>query len=264
MHVQNELVLGNPTIPFHLCSVITRAQPHDTATFQLSARPAELVSITPATRDDKLAQPVHLPVGRCLYFRFRSASDGNWTQRNLKVELTLLGQFRLVSDSSASIAFEESQGLLAFYDRQGGEDIFLDMWCLGMGLTPFSSSALQWRDQPSANLMPLSRWQSLLLKIRPLGVALRSRYQRHWDARSNTWQQQGRHKLKLLPNISIEATTSVTLSPRTGCSALSMQTAGQQWEAELQATGLNADNGVPAWVDFQEADVSTETQSVNA
>jgi len=263
MHVQNELVLGNPTIPFHLCNVITRAQTKEPATFQLNARPAELVSITPAARDDKLAQPLHLPVGRCLYFRFRSA-DSDWQQRSLKVELTLLGQFRLLSDTGASVAFEETQELLAFYDRQGNRDIFLDMWCLGMGLTPFSNSATQWWDQPSASLMPLPRWQSTLLKIRPLGTALHSSYQRHWDFRTDSWQQHGVHILPLLPRLSVKATTSVTLSPATGCSALTMQAAGQHWEAELQATGLSADNGVPEWMDFSEADVATETQSVNA
>ena len=263
MHVQNELVLGNPTIPFHLCNVITCVRPGEPATFHLNARPAELVSITPATRDDKLAQPLHLPVGRCLYFRFRAA-DSDWQQRILKVELTLLGQFRLVSDSGASVAFEESLGLLAFYDRQGNDDIFLDMWCLGLGLTPFSNSASQWQDQPSANLIPLPRWQSMLLTIRPLGTALHSRYQRHWDFRNDIWQQLGHHELKLLPRLTVKATTSVTLSPLTGCNALTMRAAGQQWEAELQATGLSADNGVPEWVEFPDADVAVETQSVNA
>lgn len=263
LHIQNELFLGSPTVPFHLCSVIT----HDTQTqarqtFQLTARPAESMTVAPALRDDKLAAPLHLPVGRCLYFRFRAGKDHDWSERSLRVELTLLGQFRLVSDSGASVAFEETQGLLAFYDRQGGDDILLDMWLLAMGLTPLSSIAAQWQDKPPARLLPLRRWQWILMKMRPLGAALNSHYQRDWDVRNSHWQQHGHHELKLLPGMSVHATTLASLSPQTGCTALSIQAAGQHWEAELQATGLIADNGVPAWMDIQNPDVAAETQSV--
>jgi urea transporter len=263
MHVQNELFLGSPTIPFHLCSVITHTQASEPQTFHLAARPAELVTIAPALRDDKLAAPLHLPVGRCLYFRFRAADGGSWSQRTLRVELTLLGQFRLVSDSGASVAFEESQGLQAFYDRQGGEDVLLDMWLLGMGLTPLSSSAAQWQDKPPARLLPLRRWQRILLKIRPLGAALKSRFERQWDSRNGSWQQHGLHQLGLFPGLSVQATTSATLTPQAGCTTLSIQAAGHHWEAELEATGLSADNGVPAWVEIQNPNITAETQGVN-
>ena len=249
MHIQNEFALGSPTIPFHLCSVITRASAQQRQTFQLIARPGELVSVAPALRDDKLAAPLHFPVGRCLYFRFRTASGGDWSQQCLRVELTLLGQFRLVSDSGASVAFEESQGLLAFYDRQGGEDVFMDMWLLGMGLTPLSSAAALWQDKPSARLIPLRRWQWILMKIRPLGASLNSQYERSWDSRSRSWQQHGRHELWLFPGLSTYATTLATLSPQTGCTALQIQAAGRRWEAVLEASGLTADNGVPSRVE---------------
>jgi urea transporter len=263
LHIQNELFLGSPTVPFHLCSVITRAQTQESQTFQLTARPAESVTVAPALRDDKLAAPLHLPVGRCLYFRFRAGNDDDWTQQSLRVELTLLGQFRLVSDSGASVAFEESQGLLAFYDRQGGDDILLDMWLLAMGLTPLSSIAAQWRDKPPARLLPLRRWQWILMKMRPLGAGLNSHYQRHWDLPSGSWQQHGGHQLRLFLGLSVHATTLATLSPHTGCTAMSIQSAGQHWEAKLEATGLSADNGVPAWVDIQKSDLAADTQGVN-
>ncbi|MGD8569596.1 MAG: urea transporter [Gammaproteobacteria bacterium] len=263
LHIQNELFLGSPTVPFHLCSVITRTLAQEPQTFQLTARPAESVTVAPALRDDKLATPLHLPVGRCLYFRFRATDDDDWSQRTLKVELTLLGQFRLVSDSGASVAFEETQGLLAFYDRQGGNDILLDMWLLGMGLTPLSNNAVQWQDKPPARFLPLRRWQWMLMKMRPLEAALNSRYQRHWYSQNGIWQQHGRHELKLFPGLSVHVTTLATLSPQTGCTALSIQAAGQHWEAELHATGLIADNGVPAWVDVQKSDLAPDIQSAN-
>ena len=263
MHVQNDLCLGSPTVPFHLCSVITHTNEQETQTFQLITRPAELVTVAPALHDENLAAPLHLNVGRCMYFRFRNSATGDWLQRCLRVELTLLGQFRLVSDSGASAAFEESPGLLAFYDRQGGEDVFLDMWLLAMGLTPLSSAAIQWQDQASARLLPLRGWQRMLAEIRPLRAALNSQYERHWDARQNRWQQQGHHKLWLAPGLFADAVTLATLVPLSGCAALTMQAAGQHWEAVLEATGLTADNGVPSWLEMQnipQPAITTKTQ----
>jgi hypothetical protein len=262
MHIQNELHLGSPTTPFHLCNVITRADAQETPTFQLIARPKELASVASALRDDKLAASLHLPVGRCLYFRFRNTSSGNWSQQRLRVELTLLGQFRLVSGSGASVAFEESPGLLAFYDRQGREDVFLDMWLLCMGLTPLSSAAALWHDKPSAHFLPLSRWQRTMIKIRPLGAALDSQYERYWDSRRGNWQQRGRHRLGLFPGLSEHATTLATLSPQSGCTAMLVQAAGQRWEAILEATGLAADNGVPSRVDIQKPYMTAQAQNV--
>lgn len=263
MHMQNEVFLGSPTTPFHLCNVITRANAQQAQTFQLTARPKELASIAPVLRDDKLAASLHLPVGRCLYFRFRNATAGDWSQQCLRVELTLLGQFRLVSISGASVAFEESTGLLAFYDRQGGEDVFLDMWLLCMGLTPLSSAAALWRDKPPARLLPLPRWQHSLVKLRPLGAALDSQYERRWDLHSGCWEQHGCHKLKLFPGLCAQATTLATLSPQSGCTILRIQTAGQCWEAELEATGLAADNGVPPWVEKRNPEIAAQPQGVN-
>ena len=265
MHVQNGLSLGSPTVPFHLCSVITKNTAREPRTFQLIARPAELVSVAPALRDDKLATPLHLPVGRCLYFRFRNTDSGQWSQRQLRVDLTLLGQFRLVSDSGASVAFEESLGLLAFYDRQGGEDRLLDMWLLAMGLTPLSSAAPQWHDQPSARLMPLRRWQRPLLQLRPLGGSLSCRYERQWDAQLGYWRQQGHHVLWLAPGLTVHATTTATLSTQAGCTTLVLKAAGQHWEAVLEAAGLNADNGVPSWIEnLPPPDLPVKIQGVEA
>ena len=264
MHIQHGEALGSPTIPFHLHSVIMRSGEREPQTFQLISRPAELASVAPALRDEKIATPLHLPVGRRLYFSFRNCTDEQWTQRCLRVELTLLGQFRLISDSGASAAFEESSDILAFYDRQGGNDVFLDMWLLAMGLTPLSSAAPQWHDQASARLLPLHNWQRLLAQLRPLGAALTSHYQRHWEPQSHQWRQTGQHTLCLLPRLPVHATTSATLSPVSGCSTMVMHAAGQQWEAVFEASGLTADNGVPSRVDRQtlppQADVAAKIQ----
>ena len=266
MHVQSGISLGSPTIPFHLTGVLTRNRAMQPQTYQLIAHPTEAETVAPAHRDEKLAAPLHLPVGRCLYFRFRNAASGTWSQRHLRVELTLLGQFRLVSDSGASAAFEENSGLLAFYDRQGSEDIFFDMWLLSMGLTPLSSTALQWHDQASARLLPLRWWQRLLLQMHPLGPALNSQYERHWDSQASHWLQKGHHSLRLTPTLKTHATTLATLTPLSGCATLTMHAAGEHWQAVLEATGLTADNGVPSWaVDYLESgEVTGKTQGAEA
>jgi len=264
LQLQNELTLGSPTTPFHLSCVITRDQPLQPAVFRLSIRPEELVSVIPATQDEKLASPLKLTVGRCLYFRFRQGIDGEWMQRSFKVELTLLGQFRLATDSGASVAFEENSGLLAFYDRQGGHDALLDMWILAMGLTPLTTSAARWRDQPSARLLPLPLGQALLLKLRPLACGLNSQYHRRWDARNACWRQQGYHELKLLPGLTSQAKTQANISPYNGITEISMHAAGQQWLAQLEATGVRADHGVPEWVAAQKTEISTPTLNANS
>jgi len=264
LHLQNEIALGSPTSPFHLSCVITREQPQQPAVFQIAIRPKELISVVPAGQDDNLAMPLRLPVGRCLYFRFRQGASEEWMQRSFSIELSLLGQFRLVSDNGASVGFDQTPGLLAFYDRQGANDVLLDMWILAMGLTPLTSSAAQWTDKPSARLLPLPLWRGLLLKLRPLSSGLHSQYQRRWDARNACWLQQGYHELKLMPGVSSQATTLASISPSSGLISISLQVEEQQWQAELHATGVRADHGVPAWVLPQQDELSTPAVNTNS
>jgi urea transporter len=247
LHVQVDPYLGSATVPFHLCSVIS-AEAGDGAApvLQLSTRPAELASVAPALRDDHLAAALHFPVGRCLSYQVRAASGASVTQR-LRVELTLLGQFRLVADGGASVAFEESPTLLAFYDRDRKRDVFLDMWVLALGLTPLARAARRWHDTLPARVLPLTPMQRLLLGLRPLGALVESSFERSWDAGNQCWRQEGNHRLQLLPGIVVSATTVALLSPFSGCRSIALRVGKQHWTAELVATGLAGDNGVPAW-----------------
>jgi urea transporter len=247
LHVQADPYLGSATVPFHLCSVISaEAGSSATPLLQLSTRPAEMATVAPALRDDHLATALHLPVGRCLSYRVHAASDATATRR-LHVELTLLGQFRLVSDSGASVAFEESPTLLAFYDRDRNRDTFLDMWLLALGLIPLSRAARRWQDTLPARVLPLASAQRLLLGLRPLGALIESTYERSWDAGNQCWRQEGRHRLRLMPGVMIRATTVALLSPFFGCRSIVLDIGSQRWAAELIATGLVGDNGMPSW-----------------
>jgi hypothetical protein len=165
----------------------------------------------------------------------------------LRVELTLLGQFRLVSDSGASAAFEEINGVLAFYDRQGPKDLLLDSWMLANGLTPLTDRAHRWNDAPSASLLPLSIFQRIWLWLwRPLGCGLKTNYQRQWNHENGTWLQNGEHELHL-GGRELSATTESILDPVYGCVRIKLELGLRQWLATLVDTGQVADQGVPGW-----------------
>jgi len=246
LQVQREASLGSPTEPFHLTSVLVRDE-KDQLEFQLVARPQEGNSVQPAEQDEQLSAQLHLPVGRTLRYKIAAPGEEQEKEMELRVELTLLGQFRLVSDSGASSAFEETNGVLAFYDRQGPKDMLLDSWMLANGLTPLTDRAHRWHDAPSANLLPLSISQLTWLWLwRPLGCGLKTVYQRQWDNEGGTWSQSGQHKLQLGKR-ELTATTESILDPVYGCVRIKLQVGLQQWLVTLLDTRQVADQGVPGW-----------------
>ncbi|WP_455206656.1 urea transporter [Kaarinaea lacus] len=246
LQVQQTAELGSPTFPFHLCSVVHHNEDR-TLEYRVVSVPKEGDRIEPARSDDQLANQFHLPVGHRLSYVFVNDQTRTENKRILTVELTLLGQFRLVSDKSASSAFEENNGVLAFYDRKGPNDRLLDMWVLANGLTPLTEIAHQWHDSPSAQLLPLSFWQKILLGVvRPLGCGLDSQYDRHWDNSEKAWHQTGVHNLRAGP-IRITAKTDTVIDPNFGCRKIRLEVAGKTWHATLTETGLIADHGIPDW-----------------
>jgi hypothetical protein len=250
MQVQREATLGSPTHPFHLCSVIVH-KPDGRPEYRVIARPEEGERIQQAEADERLATYLHLPVGRLLTYRLDGASLSGKLAKSLEqrlcVELTLLGQFRLHRDKAASAAFEEVNGVLAFYDRIGTQDVLLNMWLLNLGLTPFSEGAHHWRDAPAAALLPLNAWQRLWLALwRPLGCGLDSQYERNWDKKDNVWRQKGKHVLRLA-GIEWTAHTEAILDPEQGCKSISLDFGNKHWQANLISTGLLGDQGIPGW-----------------
>ena len=246
LQVQRGAQLGSPTEPFHLCSLL-RHQGDGTSEYLVNARPRLGDTLEAAVVDPRLATPLHLPVGR--QFTYQVDGDGvpADTRRHLQVELTLLGQFRLVSDTGASAAFEEKNGVLAFYDRQGPKDILLDTWLLACGLTPLSENAHRWGDSPSAQLLPLDAWRRVLLKaMHPLGCGLASRYQREFIAAEGAWRQSGQHELRLGASL-LCAQTQCLIDPELGCRTMTFDFGARRWRAQLTELGLASDEGVPGW-----------------
>ena len=246
LQVQRLAPLGSPTWPFHLTSVV-RHEADGAGHYHLVLRPEAGDSVQPARPDPSLVGPLHLPVGRSLFYALTEA-DGRVVHRELRVELTLLGQFRLTTDRGASAAFEETNGVLAFYDRQGPRDALLDLWLLALGLTPLAVEAQQWDDAPSARLLPLDwRQRPWLALWRPLGAGLRSRYRREQDAEDDGYRQTAEHELHL-PGIRWRAHTQAHISAQAGgCTELSLQFGERSWSARLLDTGQIADTGIPAW-----------------
>lgn len=259
LQVQREATLGSPTQPFHLTSVLLLHEAQSVWEFSLVARPKEGEQVQLAEQDERLARQLHLPVGRTLRYRLSTAPAGGTeatstsaavdadAEIELRVELTLLGQFRLRSDSGASAAFAELNGVLAFYDRQGPRDRLLDLWLLANGLTPLADQAHRWHDAPAASLLPLGPLQRAWLWLwRPLGCGLQTDYRRAWDEAAGIWCQQGEHHLRV-GTLALEAHTESRFDPALGCTQMTLTTDGRRWHAELLDTGLSGDRGIPGW-----------------
>lgn len=270
MQVQQTAELGSATYPFHLCSTILH-KADGMLEYQVISQPQEGDLIEASTTDDQLAHQLHLPVGRQLCYQFsESTSPDEATQAakgvnetTLTVELTLLGQFRLCSDKNASTAFEEANGVLAFYDRKGPKDKLLDMWLLANGLTPLSAIAHHWRDAPSAMLLPMTLVEKIALWIlHPLGCGLQSEYTRQWDEAQLAWIQRGKHQLKLGTRLMLAETNSI-IDPTLGCKQITLKFANLRWQAQLVESGLIEDRGIPHWdaknISQQKSNVSTDS-----
>ncbi|MDX2464122.1 MAG: M23 family metallopeptidase, partial [Porticoccus sp.] len=259
LQVQGTASLGCPTQPFHLTSVLVRGE-SDKLEYKLVARPQEGQSVQAVEQDEKLSAQLHLPVGRTLRYKITSSAGKQEKEVELHVELTLLGQFRLVSDSGASAAFEEANGVLAFYDRQGGKDILLDSWMLSNGMTPLTDQAHRWYDAPSVNLLPLATFQRAWVYLwRPLGCGLKTYYQRQWKHENGKWIQQGEHRLQL-GGWALEAKTESILDPTYGCVRIELILGPKQWVATLVDTGQVSDQGIPGWnLNVSENEIGEQT-----
>lgn len=248
LQVQRDPELGSPTHPFHLASVM-RHHPDSASEYMVVCRPDEGDCVESAAVDELLATQLHLPVGRQLSFLLEGSGIEKPVRRNLRVEITLLGQFRLTSDTKASAAFEENNGVIAFYDRKGPADILLDMFLLANGLTPLTESAHQWSDSPSAHLFPLNLAQKFLLAmLKPLGCGIDSLYQRSWDAKNRIWTQSGQHQLGIGASM-LRAETESVLDPENGFHEIDLKFNNHNWHAKLVETGLVSDRGIPGWHD---------------
>ena len=240
LQVQSGDEIGAPTRPFHLRNVLASAAEGSDPSFHLSCRPTEGQVVSHALQEFRLARGLHLNAGRTLSFR-----DDFDVVDQLRVDVGLLGEFRIVAGNGSSVAFEETPFVLAFYDRKGKSKL-LDAWVLALGLTPFSGAAHRWDDAPPAALAPLSAAQRLmLLVLRPFGANFRSHYQRRWHDAEAAWRQTGSHRLRLLPGIEVLVLSEALIDPRYGCRELSIDNGGRRWSYRLAELGVLGDVGIP-------------------
>lgn len=244
MQVQTLASLGAPTYQFHLSGVVESRQQQQV--FKLISIPEPGDSIKTTEPNIALRNTLHLPVGRTLSYQFTRGSSEP-VKKTLRVELSLLGQFVLRSDSGAQAKFIETEELIAFYDRSGKRDLFLDMWLLCFGITPFSTEASNWSDSLNAALLPLNLWQKFLLAIRhPLGGAIQSQYRRVIEQHSSKVMQSGEHSLDIgLHKVRVE--TNAVLDIEKGTMRLTLKGAGFECSAELTELGQVEDEGIPSW-----------------
>jgi len=248
MHIQRELALGSPTTPFHL-SATMQLSDNGKMNFKLFYRPKKGEYVCAMESAGTLARALHLPVGRALHYHVHHG-DQEKTLHTFTVKLTLNGQFRLHSDRGASVAFSETSGMLSFYDREGQHDPFLDMWLLAVGVTPLVEGqgmhTLYWEDSPAMQLFPRKLWQRFILALRhPLGAGLQSHYSRQLS-KFGERSQHGEHQLTLPFFKNQSVTTQAVLSDTYGIRVVSMTDGKTHWHAELQSSGVIADEGIPA------------------
>lgn len=223
IHVQPGARLGEPTLPFHLSHVLCGEA------FQLDCRPREgdLVSSPPAPGEVHL----HLPVGRKL--SYRCGQD----LRVFTVELDLDGQFWLVSDRGARVAFWATPELVAFYERCAKPDPLLDALVLALGVTPLHGLACRWQDRPPARL--LSRGL-------PWRANLHSSYVR--TRLGTSWEQRGQHTQVVGQPPRGLAESWARLDDQFGLVEFGlMRPDGLRLEAQLECVGLQEDQGIPGW-----------------
>lgn len=227
LHVQEGEALGCPTIPCHLIGV--NVNEGETSNFHLAVQPRMGVQVGTPSCKGQLAQALHLPSGMTMTWRWRCGEEA-WQSRTLQSRISLLGQ-RYILCGSASIEYEETQGLLAFFDHTGPPDEFFDLWCLALGLTPLSETVCHWKDEPPAQLFPMRTWERAFLFLsHPLGAAIESHYQRFWDDSAQIWHQTGEHRI---PGSTTELRLEAGLSPVAGCTWLTASRGTRHWRAEL-------------------------------
>ncbi|HCC54851.1 MAG TPA: urea transporter [Desulfobulbaceae bacterium] len=245
LHVQDGRALGSPTRPFQLVNLLLREQGGVTD-WRPAYLPAQGERVAPAHPEPALVQALALPAGRRLYFETR-ANGGPWSEWEAEVKITLAGQTRLTATSGASAAFVHTGAMLAFFDRSGPADPWLDLLLLAVGLTPMTNTR-HWRDAPPARLFPARpAMRGWLWLTRPLGAFLDSTYRRTWHETSAAWRQSAIHLLASAPGWQTRLETIAVIMPEAGLVHATAKTGGRLWEIRLVAIGQSADEGIPAW-----------------
>lgn len=216
-------------IPYHLVNVLSykENQPRE---FHLFYYPVAGDYVSQVERDADILAAIHLPPGIKRTYRIKDDRDREYIG-DTQTGMTSLGQSRIYASKDCSVAYELSTACLTYYDKQGKRNTLLDVYLLGLGVTPLTTLADTWTDEPSIHLWPLNLWQRLFLAIvRPLGLGCKTRYTRIWDEKSKQWMQNAIHRAHIIPGVTWEAKTSALLDPAVGMTHLKLEMFGKTWE----------------------------------
>lgn len=240
MHVQETAGLGDRTIPFHLTGVVlNRGQDQ---VYSLSVVPEEKDCVGQPTNNAALRRALRLNVGTSFNLETTDRDDVV-SRRRVEVKLDIYGQFRLESDTGATVSFSLNDEFLAFYGRVGPADNVLDALVLCMGLTPMAEGAVKWSDVVPRRLLPLSPLARLAAGVlAPINPCAQSRYERTWDPERQIWVQSAEHKLG-----SSTVKTEVRLCEADGLIGFRLTEGGKNTlTVNVVSVGILEDNGIPA------------------
>lgn len=225
------------TRPFHLSGILLRKGNNTAASFHLWENPQPSDLVTAAWSGSVRPIPLMVGLGRSYQVR---VNEGPWQRWEITPQLTLSGQFRLVTNAGASCWCEENGAVLACYGRDGSRDDFFDLWLLAVGCTPASEQARQWRDAPPTHLLP-GKWHWLGFILWPFAAVLEANYQRSFDAAARVWRQSGSYSLLGRDTLTID--TAIVAD--NGVTHLIATSPSQCWEMKLDGAFQTSDLGVP-------------------
>jgi len=243
MSIHRDMNLSSQTLPFHFTHVVILSG--QSQIYTLCSRPKESESIMTPTRNAALKRAFHLNVGSRL--QFDTNLKGKENSSVFDVVLDPSGQFYLVSDKGASVAFSLSDDLVAFWNRQGPGDPVLDAFILSIGLSPLIEGQACWYDLVPRHLLPCNYLvQTYNQLLNPFNSCTKSKLERIWEPLKNNWSQTATQKIKSVSGGTITYTSTAKLCESLGLVALLMKENDKTiLTATLVGQGRRADNGIP-------------------
>lgn len=240
MHIQETPIPGSRTVPFHLTGIVTErgTDMH----YSLSAVPCEKDNISVPANNIALKRALRLTVGTRFDFTV-VAGNAAPLSRSAEVKLDIYGQFRLETDSGASVGFTLNDDFLAVYNRTGPKDELLDGWMLSLGMTPLAEGSVQWTDLVPRRVLPLAGMNRLFANvIYPFSPCAQSTFNRVWDNEQKVWLQTAVHKLGPW-----KIESQVRLCEANGLLGFTVNEGGRTLiSVTLTGVGMLEDNGIPA------------------
>jgi len=243
MSIHASMSLASQTLPFHFTHVILLDG--QSQIYTLCARPKERESIITPARNSALKRAFHLNVGSRL--QFDTTYKGKEEVSIFDVILDPSGQFYLVSNKGAYVAFSITDDLVAFWNRQGPQDIVLDAFILSIGLSPLIEGQANWCDLVPRHLLPAGYFtQTFNQLLNPFNSCSRSKLERIWEPLKNMWSQTATQKIKSWSGGTITYTSTAKLCESLGLVGLLLKENDKTiLTATLVGQGRRADNGIP-------------------